>query len=877
MTINKSKGRMRRQTGFSILTLLCVASLFCIFTATATAQADLPPGAVIFDFNSSSGQPLERGQIVSEVTVDNLTMSVNVDSNGEHNVGMIFDTSNPGPDPDLGTPNEACPGGGPGVGPGGAPGTIGENCQPLGNVLIIPRDVGDGVAPNDDFAGGQISLLFDQPVRVLEIHILDIDEEDSAPSITFWDADGDQTLDAIQPQVVGDNGHEKFSDFSLDAATNVVNIQVVFPGSGALDSIIVVPANPIGGIEIVKYVNGADANDPTGADVPRFEPGATVAWSYHVTNTGQIPYERVDVDVTDSDPDVTPVFDEEISGNGDDVLDPGEVWSYVAVKEALDLQEPAGHPSILIDVCPSDDGELPMRNGYMNIGTVTVPDAGDSDPAHYCPRDPGIAIRKFVNGNDANTPTGADVPRLAPGDSVTWTYRVTNTGDISYPMEQVVVTDSDAAVSPAFNREISGDGDQILAPNEVWEYIAQSQALPLLAELDNPSVVPNLCPSSVDDAPPDRNGYRNIGTVTVPNTYATDPAHYCPKEPGLLIRKFVNRNDANDPTGSDVPRVVPGQIITWTYRLTNTGELPYAFADLNILDNDPDVNPQFDTVLIGDDDESLEPGEVWQYVAVQPALDLREADENSPLIIKNGCPGLSDDRGETNAYQNVGSVTAPGTGHQDVATYCNIFPNIDAGRNETFDLTYTVVNDGPLPVERVRVFAGPNVAVDCPADLLAAGESMTCQATAQGIGFRNSIGWVVAYPLGASATDMPIIRAVSPDSMTSLAFTVAINGLPADQPSGPTVDLDAAQGTAALVVTITNGGTEPFREVLVAVDDRNLDCEATALVPGESTDCRLTVNAVAGPQVLIGGVSVETSRGETVLREIRAYLLGINP
>lgn len=54
----------------------------------------------------------------------------------------IFDTANPGADdatgdPDLGSPNINCPGGGVGIGAGGEPGKTGENCAPLGNVLII--------------------------------------------------------------------------------------------------------------------------------------------------------------------------------------------------------------------------------------------------------------------------------------------------------------------------------------------------------------------------------------------------------------------------------------------------------------------------------------------------------------------------------------------------------------------------------------------------------------------------------------------------------------------------------------------------------------------------------------------------------------------
>jgi hypothetical protein len=48
----------------------------------------------------------------------------------------LFDTANPGTE-QLGSPNERCDGGGPGIGEGGEPATLGANCNPLGTVVII--------------------------------------------------------------------------------------------------------------------------------------------------------------------------------------------------------------------------------------------------------------------------------------------------------------------------------------------------------------------------------------------------------------------------------------------------------------------------------------------------------------------------------------------------------------------------------------------------------------------------------------------------------------------------------------------------------------------------------------------------------------------
>jgi hypothetical protein len=41
---------------------------------------------------------------------------------------------------------------------------------------------------------------------------------------------------------------------------------------------------------------------------------------------------------------------------------------------------------------------------------------------------PAIKLTKYTNGQDADTPTG---PVVAVGSTVTWTYRITNTGNVT--------------------------------------------------------------------------------------------------------------------------------------------------------------------------------------------------------------------------------------------------------------------------------------------------------------------------------------------------------------------------------------------------------------------------------------------------------------
>ena len=90
----------------------------------------------------------------------------------------------------------------------------------------------------------------------------------------------------------------------------------------------------------------------------------------------------------------------------------------------------------------------------------------DQDFGYEAPANPDIDIEKFTNGVNADT---ADLaPEIAPGDVVTWTYEVTNTGDVPFNQSDVSVTDDqEGSVNTIIDQ---GNDDGILAPGETWIY-----------------------------------------------------------------------------------------------------------------------------------------------------------------------------------------------------------------------------------------------------------------------------------------------------------------------------------------------------------------------------------------------------------------------
>jgi hypothetical protein len=193
------------------------------------------------------------------------------------------------------------------------------------------------------------------------------------------------------------------------------------------------------GVDIEKETNGDDADEEPGPLVPV---GETVEWRYIVSNSGTELLE--DIVVTDD--------------QGVEVTCPADTL-------------PIGGSMVCTGSGPAELGQ------YENVGTVVatgIPPEGevgvaqqvtDSDPSHYFGFVSQIDITKFVNGEDANTSPGVQVP---VGDPVVMTFVVTNSGNI--PITNVEVVD-DQGLAVAF---LGGDtdGDEELDPGETWNYEA---------------------------------------------------------------------------------------------------------------------------------------------------------------------------------------------------------------------------------------------------------------------------------------------------------------------------------------------------------------------------------------------------------------------
>jgi len=181
--------------------------------------------------HAADGSPLPPGSYVeNEWKEYGLTLSA---LGGFGGLPRLFDTSvyrypgSEGSNTDLGAPNQACEPPGPGIGEGGAPGMEGENCEPLGNVLIVQAKGVD--APDDSGPGSVLVFDFAPPGAIVhELGLLGIDR--TAPVIVTHETESGEFQKRFNLRVLGSNSKQTL-EINLE---NVKQVILDLSGNGAV-------------------------------------------------------------------------------------------------------------------------------------------------------------------------------------------------------------------------------------------------------------------------------------------------------------------------------------------------------------------------------------------------------------------------------------------------------------------------------------------------------------------------------------------------------------------------------------------------------------------------------------------------------------------
>ena len=649
-----------------------------------------------------------------------------------------------------------------------------------------------------------------------------IDSHEGAAAYVDGDLDGDLLLDTNEVwtfEITGTAETGQYSNHADVVGTPVFNDGTTIPGlTDVTDSD---PSHYFGsmpGIDIEKATNGEDADTPTG---PHITVGDPVVWTYVVRNTGSDPLAGVMTGVVDDVEGAATYIDGD--ADNDDLLDVDEVWTFEIVATATNLGQYAN--SAMAVGTPVDENNDPLG-----------PPVADDDPSHYFGVDAAIDLEKATNGEDADTPTG---PILIEGSAVTWTYTVANPGNVALAgVAGRLIDDLEGA---AYLVGGDTDADGLLDTNEFWTFEIIGTAG--LGQYSNTA--------QVAGTPVDENG----NTIGLPDVTDLDPSHYFGTEPGIHIEKYTNGDDADTPTG---PIVATGGAVTWTYLVTNTGNLPLAGVTNSVIDSVEGA--AFFTGGDTDGDGLLDPDETFRFTLTGTA----EAGQYSNLATVVGIP--------VNTNGTPIADADPVT-DDDPSHYFGAQPGIDIEKltngddadapsgpvltaGDTVTWTYIVRNTGDTALRGVRVSVIDNLegaatyqSGDLDVDLLLdTNEVWTFVITGTaGIGQYSNHASVVGTPVFDDGTAIPGLEDVTDldpshyfGTSPGIDIEKATNGEDADTPTGPYI---AVGDPVTWTYVVRNTGSDPLAGVMTSVID-NVEGPATYVSGDLDNDDRLDVGEV---------------------------------
>jgi uncharacterized repeat protein (TIGR01451 family) len=306
--------------------------------------------------------------------------------------------------------------------------------------------------------------------------------------------------------------------------------------------------------------------------------------------------------------------------------------------------------------------------GVFGTDVVTV-DFLNASPA------PQIDVEKLTNGNQADLATDADVPIVAPGSTVTWTYQVTNTGTVDIV---TVDLDDDQLGAITVADRVSGDvnNDGLLNPTEVWVF--QRTGIAITGFYNNVARVEGFATSGLSAVDTDASNYRGAAAT-------------------IDIEKFTNGNQADLASDADVPNINVGNAVNWTYQVTNTGSIE--LSNVQVTDS---IEGVVTTITnMGNGDAILDVGEVWLFSLTGTAI--AGAYENSGTVnataVGLGTPVTDTDFSHYFGVQSQIDIEKA-TNNID-ADIVDTGPTVNVGDTVTF--TYVVTNLGNTPISNVVV------------------------------------------------------------------------------------------------------------------------------------------------------------------------------
>ena len=560
------------------------------------------------------------------------------------------------------------------------------------------------------------------------------------------------------------------ADVDAGAVTNTATAHGTPPGSttpvDSAPSTVTVPAIEEPAISVLK---SASLSSYSAA-------GQTITYTFHVTNIGNDTL--TDVAVTDTDlPGLSAI------SCPDPVLAPGASEDCTATYVTTQADVDAGSVT-----------NTATAHGLPPLSSTPV----DSAPS-------SVTVPAVVSPSISVVKSASPASFSAPGQTISYTFAVTNTGDVT--LTDVAVTDTDLPGLSAITCPVT-----TLAPAATTDCTATyvtSQADVDAGAVTNTATAHGVPPGTttpVDSAP---------STATVPAV----------QTPELALVK----------SASPLTFTAAGQTISYRFAVTNTGNV--TLSAIAVTDTDlPGLSP------ITCPDPVLAPGASEECTATYVTT---QADVNAGTVTNTATAHGLPPGSVTPFNSPPSSATVTAVQEPAISVLKSASPSSYSAAGQTISYTFAVTNIGNDTLTDVGVTDTdlPGLsAITCPDLVLAPGASENCTAT-----YVTTQADVNA----GSVTNTATAHGLPPGSDTPSVSPPSTAVVPAVQSPGITVLKSASPSsfskpgqTITYHFKVTNTGNDTLTDVTVTDTDlpglSAITCPDSVLAPGASENCTAT-------------------------------------
>ncbi|WP_426625742.1 beta strand repeat-containing protein [Leifsonia sp. McL0607] len=579
-------------------------------------------------------------------------------------------------------------------------------------------------------------------------------------------------------------------------ATNTATITPTDPGcqdgscgggDASTPPINVIPPQ-IGSLSIVTHAIPGDQNGDGSVEV-----GETISYTFDVTNTGNVPLTNVSVvdglsgSVTCPTTPLAPGATMTCTGDNPHTVTQADlIAGQVSNTGTANGTPPAGVPP----VTPA-------------TSTATTPVAGSAAGS--------ISLVTTAIPGDENSNGVVD-----PGETISYTFQVTNTGTVT--LNNVTVADQlsgsvtcpTTPLAPGATLTCTGDNPHTVTQADL---IAGDVINTGTANATPPAGVPPVTPATSTATTPVAGSA--VGSISLVTT---------------AVPGDENSNGVVD----------PGETISYTFQVTNTGTVTL---------NNVTVADQLSgsvTCPTG----PLAPGATITCTGDNPHT-VTEADLIAGDVVNTGTANATPPAGVPAVTPATSTATTPvaGPAAGALSIVTNAIPGDENGNGvvdpgETISYTFTVTNTGNVTVTNLSVVDGLSGSVTCPTAPLAPGATVTCTGdnphTVTEADIRTGLVSNTGTADGTTPAGVPPLTPVSSTATTPTAaaagsISLVTTAIPGDENSNGVVDPGE---TISYTFQVTNTGTVTLNNVTVADQlSGSVTCPTTPLAPGATLTC----------------------------------------